>query len=65
MKVIEKYEIEYVVPESEEERLEIQKIIDDVKIEEKDKKFDPSKLNIIKPKHSREDGYWKKSEKSM
>ena len=59
MKVIEKFEIEYVVPETEKERLEIQAIIDDFD-NNKNRKIDYSKLSRPDKNLDLKGGYWRK-----
>jgi hypothetical protein len=59
MKVVEKYEVEYVVPETEAEQLEIKRIITD--FEKRDRKINLDKGKIIDNSQNQTSGYWKKT----
>jgi hypothetical protein len=58
LKIIDKIEIEYVVPETPEELAEIRKLIADVEAE-KMEQIDYSKLKIIDNQKMPE-GFWRK-----
>jgi len=60
MKVIERIQMEYVVPETEEERLEIEKIIKDFEAN-KFKKLDLSKATIVDNSKALDGGYWRET----
>lgn len=58
MKVIDKIEIEYVVPESDKEKNEIESIIRDFEDRRKEK-IDLSKFKKVTPKSAMNGGYWR------
>jgi hypothetical protein len=59
MKVIEKFEVEYVIPETEEEQLEIKRIIAD--FEKKGRKINLRRGKVIDNSQKQTPGYWKKT----
>ena len=58
MKIVDKVEIEYVVPETEEERREIEALIASVRAED-EQPFDPAGFQKVLPKASFKSGYWR------
>ena len=58
MKTISSYKINYVIPETEEEELELQKIISDVKNEKFGIDFTKSDLKIIKKDKKDSKGFY-------
>jgi hypothetical protein len=59
MKTIDRIEIEYVVPETEKEKEEIDKILKDAK-KNKNSKKDLSDYKIVDNSGKPEKGYWRK-----
>ena len=58
MKIVDKVEIEYVVPETEEERTEIAALIEAVYAED-GQPFDPTGFRKVKPNAALKSGYWR------
>ena len=60
MKVVEKIEIEYVVPETPEEKAELEAIIKDFEDKSIKRNYDLSKATIVDNRDNLQSGYWRK-----
>ena len=60
MKVVEKIEIEYVVPETPEEKAELEAIIKDFEDKSIKRNHDLSKATIVDNRDNLQSGYWRK-----
>ena len=62
MKVLSTYKVSYVIPETPEERAEIEKIIDGVKKEKLGVDFQLDDLKPVDPKKLFSKGFWRREE---